>query len=151
MAFEYAYAAITQIRAFAGVEVVIENIPNEISTLERIEEFKTASQIPEIGVCYDIGHGHLQGAEPAFEHVRTTHVHDNHGDKDEHLWPFEGAIDWPALIEKLVVANYTGPLMFEARGEELSKGGEIRSRLRDLWSEAQNSIEEYRLKYLNRG
>src|SRR5215471_7199963 len=35
IAFEYAYAAVTQIRSFAGVEVTIENIPNEISTPER--------------------------------------------------------------------------------------------------------------------
>jgi sugar phosphate isomerase/epimerase len=24
------------------------------------------------------------------------HVHDNHGEKDEHLWPGDGNIDWPA-------------------------------------------------------
>jgi sugar phosphate isomerase/epimerase len=151
VAFEHAYAAIAQIRAFAGVEVMIENIPNEISTLERIEEFRTIAQLPELGICYDTGHGHLQGASPAFERVRTTHMHDNHGEKDEHLWPFEGTLDWPALIEKLVVANYNGPFMFEARGEELSKSSEVKSRLRDLWDEAQNSIEEFRLKYGNSG
>jgi len=147
VSFEYAYAAIAQIRAFAGVEVVIENIPNAISTLDRITEFKTVSQIPDLGICYDTGHGHLQGGDPSFEHVRTTHLHDNHGEKDEHLWPFEGTLDWPGLIEKFVVASYTGQFMFEARGEELNKGGEVKSRLQDLWDEAQNSIEEYRLKY----
>src|SRR5262249_575269 len=137
-----------QIRAFAGVEVVIENIPNEISTLERIQEFKSASQIPDLGICYDTGHGHIQQARPVFEHVRTTHLHDNDGDKADHLWPFDATLNWPALIESLVVANYNGPLTFEARGEELSKGDEVKSRLQDLWDEAQNSIEEYRLKYL---
>jgi sugar phosphate isomerase/epimerase len=147
-AFEYAYAAITQIQAFAGVEVVVENIPNEISTLERIEEFKAASQLPELGICYDTGHGHLQEANPVLEHVRTTHLHDNGGEKDEHLWPFEGTMDWHSLIEKWVVADYKGLFMFEARGEELTKGNEVKSRLQDLWDEAKNSIEEYRLKYL---
>src|SRR2546425_2066251 len=116
VAFEHAYAAIAQIRAFAGVEVMIENIPNEISTLERIQEFKTVSRIPDIGICYDTGHGHLQGATPTFEHIRATHLHDNSGEKDEHLWPFEGMLDWHALIEQLVVANYKGPFIFEARG-----------------------------------
>ena len=147
VAFEYAYAAIAQIRSFAGVEILLENIPNEISTLERIEEFKRLSEVPEIGICYDTGHGHIQGVDAAFENIRTTHVHDNNGEKDEHLWPFEGTLDWPALVEKLVLANYKGPLMFEARGEELSKGHEVISRLEELWHEAQNSIEEYRLKY----
>jgi hypothetical protein len=48
-----------------------------------------------------------------------------------------------------VIANYSGSFTFEARGEDLSKGNEIKSRFKDLWGEAQNSIEEYRLKYLS--
>jgi sugar phosphate isomerase/epimerase len=148
VAFDYAYAAIAQIRAFAGVPVAIENIPNEISTLEKIDEFRTVSQLNDVGICYDTGHAHLQNATPAsFEHVRTMHVHDNNGEKDEHLWPFEGTVDWPALIEKFVMGNYAGPLMFEARGEDISKGNEAKERLQELWAEAENSIEEYRLKH----
>lgn len=147
VAFEYAYAAIAQIRAFAGVDVLVENIPNEISTLERLEEFRQVSRMADIGICYDTGHGHIQGVTQGFENIRTMHVHDNDGEKDEHLWPFEGTLNWPALIEKLVLAKYEGPMMFEARGEESSKGEEARSRLQDLWDEAQYSIEEYRLKY----
>jgi sugar phosphate isomerase/epimerase len=147
VAFDYAYSAIAQIRAFAGVEVMVENIPNEISTIERIEEFKKVAQLEEIGICYDTGHGHLQDITGGFEHARTTHVHDNHGEKDEHLWPFEGTLDWPRLIEKLVLAKYDGPFIFECRGEELSKGSEAKDRLGELWYEANSSIEEYRLKH----
>ncbi len=147
VAFDYAYTAISQIREFAGVRVMIENIPNEISTIERIQEFRRAADVPDIGICYDTGHGHLQGVTKGLEYIHTTHVHDNHGEKDEHLWPFEGALDWPALIEKLVVAKYQGPFIFETRGGDPTKGADSRSRLRDLWDEAQNSIEEFRLKY----
>jgi sugar phosphate isomerase/epimerase len=28
-------------------------------------------------------------------------VHDNRGFKDEHLWPGDGAIDWPATVREL--------------------------------------------------
>ena len=147
VAFEYAYTAIVQIRAFAGVQVMLENIPNEISTLERLEEFKRVSDSTDIGICYDTGHGHIQNINSGFENIHTTHIHDNNGEKDEHLWPFDGTLNWPALIEKLVLANYKGPFMFEARGEELDKGREVRDRLEELWYEAQSSIEEYRLKY----
>jgi sugar phosphate isomerase/epimerase len=145
--FDHAYAAIALIRAFAGVQVMIENIPNEISTFDRIEEFKSVSQLPDIGICYDTGHGHIQQASPIFASVGATHLHDNHGEKDEHLWPFEGTLDWPRLVDKMVTSGYKGTLTFEARGEQLSQGAEVRSRLQDLWDEAQNSIEEYRLKY----
>jgi len=147
VAFDYAYAAISEIRSFAGVDVMIENIPNEISTIERIEEFKRVAELESIGICYDTGHGHLQGITSGLEHAGTTHVHDNHGDKDEHLWPFDGTLDWPRLIETLVIAKYKGPFVFEARGDELSKGSEVKERLEELWYEATNSIEEYRLKY----
>jgi len=145
--FEYAYSAIFQIRHFSGVNVMVENIPNEISTIERIQEFRRASDFLEIGICYDSGHGHLQGMTEELDFVGATHIHDNHGDRDDHLWPFEGKIDWPAFIEKLVVAKYPGHFVFEARGSDLSKGNEVRSRLRDLWDEANYSLEEYRIKY----
>src|SRR5262249_1320624 len=101
-------------------------------------------------ICYDAGHGHLQETQPAFEHIRATHLHDNHGDKDEHLWPFEGTLDWPALIEKLVLAKYEGRFPFEALGAHLSNGNNVKDRLRELWAEAQDSIEEYRSKRLSR-
>ena len=136
LAFDFAYAAIDEIRSFAGVQVMIENIPNEISTLERIEEFKTVAQVSDVGICYDTGHGRLQGHVNGFERINTTHIHDNNGENDQHLWPFEGSLNWPALIEKLVLAKYSGPLIFESRGDNPEKGAEARSRLQDLWDEA---------------
>jgi sugar phosphate isomerase/epimerase len=147
VAFDYAYSAIAQIRAFAGVDVMVENIPNEISTIDRIEEFKKVSGLADIGICYDTGHGHLQAITEGFEHARTTHIHDNNGEKDEHLWPFEGTLDWPKLIERMVLAKYEGPFIFECRGDELSKGHEAKDRLEELWYEANSSMQEYRLKY----
>jgi sugar phosphate isomerase/epimerase len=33
--------------------------------------------------------------------ILSLHVHDNHGTKDEHLWPGDGAIDWPATTKLL--------------------------------------------------
>ncbi len=148
--FDYAYAAIERIRGFAGVRVMLENIPNEVSTLSRIREFISVSELHEVGICYDTGHGHLQGAADNLEGILTTHIHDNHGSRDEHLWPFQGTLDWPRLVEKLVVSRYTGPFVFETRYTDpdgLQKGAEVRGRLQELWSEATESIEEFRLKH----
>ena len=33
--------------------------------------------------------------------IASVHVHDNKGLKDEHLWPGDGTIPWPATIEAL--------------------------------------------------
>jgi sugar phosphate isomerase/epimerase len=33
--------------------------------------------------------------------IVQVHAHDNHGVKDEHLWPGDGGIDWPATAAAL--------------------------------------------------
>jgi len=38
------------------------------------------------------------------DHIRSTHLHDNQGDKDEHLWPGDGTIDWTATMAELKTA-----------------------------------------------
>ena len=35
------------------------------------------------------------------DRIVSMHVHDNHGTKDEHLWPGDGTIDWPGVREAL--------------------------------------------------
>ena len=56
--------------------------------------------------CFDTGHAHLadgihKSLELMRERIATTHVHDNHGEKDEHLLPFEGTIDWEETLPAL--------------------------------------------------
>jgi sugar phosphate isomerase/epimerase len=33
--------------------------------------------------------------------IASVHIHDNHAVKDEHLWPGDGNIDWPAAVKAL--------------------------------------------------
>src|SRR5438445_398373 len=42
-----------------------------------------------------------------------THLHDNHGIRDEHLVPGEGIVDWPALLGVLRRGGYTGARLLE--------------------------------------
>ncbi len=35
------------------------------------------------------------------DRIASVHVHDNHGLRDEHLWPGDGTIDWPAAAKAL--------------------------------------------------
>jgi sugar phosphate isomerase/epimerase len=62
-------------------------------------------------------------------------------------WPFEGKLNWPAFIEKLTLAAFKGPLVFETEGGNIEKAHEVRERLMELRAAAENSIEEFRLKY----
>jgi sugar phosphate isomerase/epimerase len=124
--FDAAMTSVEHLRAFAkplGVRVLLENIPNELSTPEKLVEFIQTSHFDDVGVCFDFGHAHLMSDVPtAFEtlknHIRSTHVHDNAKDKDSHLWPGKGSIDWKESIELLRSAPHTPPLLLETEGDE---------------------------------
>lgn len=123
---EAAMTSVEHLRAFAkplGVRILLENIPNELSTPDKLVEFIHTSHMEDVGVCFDFGHAHLMGGvQQDFEilknHICSTHVHDNAKDKDSHLWPGDGSINWKEALELLRSAPQTPPLLLEIEGEE---------------------------------
>ncbi len=65
-----------------------------------------------------------QAFETLKNHIRSTHVHDNKHDRDSHLWPGEGSIDWKQAMELLRTAPHQPPLLLEIEGEEKISPGE---------------------------
>jgi sugar phosphate isomerase/epimerase len=124
--FEAAMTSIEHLRAFAkplGVRILLENIPNELSTPDRLVEMIRGAHFDDVGVCFDFGHAHLEGSVRAgFEVLRnyicSTHVHDNAKDKDSHLWPGQGTVDWKEAMELLRSAPQTPPLLLELAEDE---------------------------------
>ncbi len=124
--FEAAMTSVEHLRAFAkplGVRVLVENIPNELSLPERLVEFIRTTHFDDVGVCFDVGHANMMGeVAPAFEtlrdHIHSTHIHDNDKDKDSHLWPGDGTIDWKATLELLSAAPHKPPLLLEIEENE---------------------------------
>jgi len=48
--------------------------------------------------------------------VASVHLHDNHGEKDEHLLPYEGSIHWESAIPLLKSAPNGGlPVVLELK------------------------------------
>ena len=119
--FEAAMTSIEHLRAFAkplGVRILLENIPNELATPERLVDFIHAAHFDDVGVCFDVGHAHIMSdVAHAFEtlkaHIHSTHVHDNAKDRDSHLWPGSGTIDWKQTMEALRSAPHKPPLLLE--------------------------------------
>jgi sugar phosphate isomerase/epimerase len=136
---ESAMTSVEHLRAFAkplGVRLLLENIPNELATPDRIVEFLHVSHFDDVGVCFDVGHAHMAGDIPAaFEilkdHIRSTHVHDNAKGRDSHLWPGKGTINWQEAMELLRSAPHKPPLLLEieddkaAMGDRMSEAFEI--------------------------
>lgn len=124
--FEAALSSIEHLRAFArplGVNLLVENIPNELSTPEKLMELIKALHYPDLGVCFDTGHAHIMSTvHQAFavlqDRIRSTHVHDNQGDRDAHLWPGKGGIDWNQTMQSLRSAPQAPALLLEIEGEE---------------------------------
>jgi sugar phosphate isomerase/epimerase len=106
---EYSITALEHLGAFArplGVRLLVENLVSEVTTPERLITILDMGHLDNVGVCLDLGHAHITvGIEAAIAslgaRIVEVHVHDNHGQKDEHLWPGDGTIDWPAAVSGL--------------------------------------------------
>src|ERR1700690_340920 len=74
--FEAAMTSVEHLRAFAkplGVRILLENIPNELSTPERLGEFIQGTHFDVGGVCFDFGHAPLLSSVPkAFDTLRDS-------------------------------------------------------------------------------
>jgi sugar phosphate isomerase/epimerase len=120
--------------ASRGMRLAVEVIPNELSSAESLVRLiEDELELPSIGICLDFGHAFIGGdlvdaVETASGHIVTTHVHDNGGTEDDHLAPFDGAIDWPAALTAVRKIGYEDALVFEVRNT--STPGEVLARLR---------------------
>jgi len=103
----------------AGIRVALEVIPNALSDGGALVQMLEADlEGPNSGICLDFGHAFLLGDVPdtietVAEHLTTTHVHDNHGKKDEHLVPFAGRIDWDIALMTMQKVGYDGTYLME--------------------------------------
>jgi sugar phosphate isomerase/epimerase len=99
---EYALTALEHLGAFArplGVKVLVENLMSEPTTPEHLVTILELGHLDSVGVCLDLGHAHAtvgiaEAVSVLGKRVVSLHVHDNHGVRDEHLWPGDGTIDW---------------------------------------------------------
>lgn len=76
-----------------------------------------------VGVCLDTGHARLGGDLASVVHLlsghlKLVHINDNRGDRDSHLIPGEGSIDWPWLMGELHRHQFHGGLIIEMAAEE---------------------------------
>jgi len=122
---DYAFSALEEISLFArqrGVEVLLENTPNELANAERLSMFLDVTHL-NLNVCFDVGHAHMRGnIQGEFEllkpRIRSTHVHDNDGTDDSHLFPGKGSVDWLRTMNLLRSAEEQCPLLLELREVE---------------------------------
>lgn len=144
-----AFSSLEEIKVFAGqrgVQVLIENTPNDVSSAERLNHFMNETHL-NMDYCFDIGHAHMTGRlEEQFElmkpRIGSTHIHDNNGKADEHCFPGEGTINWANAMKLLRTGNGKWPLVLELRepaGVEhlVAKAKDALDRLNDIRTDEQ--------------
>jgi sugar phosphate isomerase/epimerase len=139
----------------AGVTVCVENTTSEMGDPAYLRAFVDETRLTGLRFNFDIGHAHLsdfpedarieKSFSPLRDLISSVHVHDNHGEKDEHLLPYDGTIDWPAAIKILQSAPQTSlPIVLElkektgpeapAAAEQLDAARKSLDRFEKAWS-----------------
>jgi len=141
----------------AGVAICIENTTSEMGDPAYLRAFVDETRLSGLRFNFDIGHAHLsdfpegerldKSFSPLSDLVSSVHLHDNHGEKDEHLPPYDGTINWPAAIKLLKTAPEANlPLVLELKektgpeaptaAEQLAAARKSMDRFEKAWTSA---------------
>ena len=135
----------------AGVTICVENTQSEMGSPEYLRAFVDETRLTGLRFNFDIGHAHLaefpeeerleKSFSPLKELVSSVHLHDNHGEKDEHLPPYDGSIRWPEAIELLKPAAENGdlPLILELK----QKSGHDAPTVSEQLAAARKSLDRF--------
>jgi sugar phosphate isomerase/epimerase len=120
-----AFNALDELHVMArqlGVEMLLENFPNDLSSADRLDYFLRITHLP-FGYSFDVGAAHRgAGIEHEFgrmqEGIRAVDIHDNDGEADLRLFPEDegGSIAW-AEVMSLIRGLDASPLVVPDPGE----------------------------------
>jgi sugar phosphate isomerase/epimerase len=109
----------------AGVAICVENTTSEMGDPAYLRAFVDETRLTGLRFNFDIGHAHLadfpeeerleRSFSPLGELVSSVHLHDNHGEKDEHLPPYDGTIDWTSAVKTLRSQQTSLPIVLELK------------------------------------
>jgi sugar phosphate isomerase/epimerase len=138
---EYALTALEHLGAFAhplGVQPLVENLTGDPTTPPHLIEILAIGHLDSIGVCLDLGHAHMTvGVAQAIgtfgARIVQVHAHDNHCQKDEHLWPGDGTIDWLAAAAALNALATPPAVVLELSSKLTNEPAELPERIRQAF------------------
>lgn len=142
-ALDHAVTAIEHMRVFGkplGVNLLLENIQNEVTKPEHLLEIVRVGHFKDVGNCFDIGHAHLgEGVDSSLAELKpmigSTHLHDNAGDKDDHLWPSDGTIKWEPAVAELKTAPRAPAAVLEIHYAAVETTEQVITRAAETWKQ----------------
>jgi len=141
----------------AGVAICVENTMSEMGDPGYLRAFVDETRLSGLRFNFDIGHANLsdfpvderleKSFSPLRDLVSSVHLHDNRGEKDEHIPPYDGTIDWPAAIKLFKSAPEPNlPLVLELKektgpeapsaAEQLTAARKSLDRFEKAWNSA---------------
>ena len=121
-----------------GVTAAIENMPSfAIMIGQTPEELLDLIDGTDLKICFDIGHANTMGkideCIDAFGgRVVNIHIHDNMGQKDDHMAIGDGNIDFIRVISRL--KRYKGDYIIESK--DMASAIESKKRLEEIMRRA---------------
>jgi sugar phosphate isomerase/epimerase len=146
--WDAAFSSLEHLSLFAkhrGVTLALENTLGEMATPANLKHFLEQTRLTNVKLCFDTGHAHIEGGVPAaVETIRdlvvTTHVHDNKGEHDDHLLPYEGTIDWNATLASL---PSEAPIVLELKEPAAAAGSSELQAFAETLLGARNVFEKF--------
>ena len=102
-----------------GINIAFENLTN-ITYLYYVMDRVVS---PAKKYCYDCGHENLYSykndgvLERYSDLLVAVHLHDNMGDHDTHLLPFEGTVDYEKVTSRLAAVGFSLPVTLELKAD----------------------------------
>ena len=105
-----------------GMEILYEPVPTPLDTPENVAAVLDA--VPDLKCHLDLGHCQVVDGQPGAMIRRFAsrlvhlHAHDNMGDRDLHLPPGTGTIDWEDVFRALAEIGFEGTMTLEVFSPE---------------------------------
>lgn len=97
-----------------NINVAMENVRN----FQNVTHVLDSIASEKIGFCYDSCHHANYDYEKNLlekygNRLMAIHLHDNGGKRQQHQLPFDGKIDWPAVMKNIAMTGYMGATALE--------------------------------------
>ena len=107
-----------------GVILAVENMGRGYGS-KAVHLLRIIESCENIALCVDTGHANLEAyrgrvhdlIDEAGRWMVATHLSDNDGSSDQHLFPGRGSIGWERVFASIVAAGYEKPINLEIPGE----------------------------------
>lgn len=134
------------------VTICLENMPMRnfpLANPTQILKFVKSINDDHFKICLDTGHAAVfpgssvgDAVRELGEEIKVLHVHDNMGDRDSHLYPTKGIIDWVDFINALKVINFNGVFSLETEPSTELDDKDYESANIELYSIAKKLVQK---------